>query len=232
MAVPIRIPDHVVQALGHLTETYAAGPITTGLLAALVGPMQAIEDALNGVMYSGLLGSSQVLIPLTPPNPETGAVDLTNATLATVILDGNGKALDQVGSLLAQPRGGLSDADYLTVLKATILVLRSRGKTKDITNILVACTPVGSTWDYSPSYPCGFIASVYGNQGPAPLAAFLRKAAPSGVKVLFQSNVTSLATTEFWGSTYGTVTTLGLTKWGSTYGTATGAGTWANVVAL
>lgn len=234
MAAPIYIPDHAAQSVGHLTESFQDAQVTTALLSAFTNQIQALEKAMFQVLYEGLLGSATVLFPVLPPDPATGAVDLTGAVQGTVNLDGSGVGLDQLGSILRQPRAGLSDADYRVLLKAAILVYRSRGKTKDIEAILAACTPVGSVWDYQPAYPCGFVARVYGPSGPAPLGAFLRKAAGSGVKVWFESNASLLATTLFGDSVSGGVAgnVPGVLLGDSSHGGVSGAGTGSNSTTL
>jgi hypothetical protein len=60
------------------------------------------------------------------------------------LLSGEGAQLDQLGRILAEPRSGFGDPDYLERLKAKILVLRSSGGPLDLIRIYKTLLPNNS----------------------------------------------------------------------------------------
>lgn len=94
-----------------------------------------------------------------------------------------GVNLDRIGKLIGQPRGGLSDDDYLLWLKARILVNRSSGSIDDILTIFMLINPAAVPL-FVEQYPAAFALKVNGISVLAPSiqAAILKVARKAGVR--------------------------------------------------
>lgn len=97
--------DHVALAIKRLPEQFKSKTKIVQFLTALVSSCQALEDALWQL--------------------------IDERTVETAI----GTQLDQLGSIVGQPRGGLSDTDYRPYIRARIMTNRSRGAVEDLIRI-------------------------------------------------------------------------------------------------
>lgn len=91
------IPDHVARAEANLESQFQQSPNLRAVLRAIVGEVQALEDAV----YS--------------------------TTVDRFLENARGVQLDQYGRVLGANRGGLSDTAYRQILSASILGNRSSG---------------------------------------------------------------------------------------------------------
>jgi hypothetical protein len=103
--VPLGSIDHVAGALSRLLEQFKNKPNVVALVSALVGVMQPLEAAL-WALY-------------------------TQRQLATAF----GAQLDVLGSIVGQPRNGLSDSDYARYLNARIATNVSDGRVEDLITV-------------------------------------------------------------------------------------------------
>lgn len=89
--------DHEGEGLGELLSQLQAKPKITALVAALLGPVQALEDNLSLLRLERLLSTAL------------------------------GAQLDQYGLLVGEARGSLLDATYRLFIQARILANLSEG---------------------------------------------------------------------------------------------------------
>lgn len=97
--------NHLAAALARLPQQFRGKTKIEALLTALVTPCSAIEDALW-----------QLLV-------ERGVESAI------------GVQLDQLGVVVGQERGGLSDADYRRYIRARVAANRSRGNFEDLIRV-------------------------------------------------------------------------------------------------
>lgn len=99
------VVDHINEAKGKLREMYKKKPNIEGLIDAIMGQLQPIEEALNGIATK------------------------------TSIYDAEGVQLDLLGLLLDLERQGFTDELYRIRLLARIAQNVSKGTGEDIINV-------------------------------------------------------------------------------------------------
>jgi len=97
--------DHVAAAIARLPEQFKNKTKIVNLVKALCAPATSLEDALWQL--------------------------LTERAVDTAI----GTQLDQLGFIVGQERGGLSDVDYRRFIRARIAANRSQGVTEDLIRV-------------------------------------------------------------------------------------------------
>ncbi len=127
------------------------------LLGAIAAEVQEVED-----MWLAMLSSN--------------AID-----------DATGAQLDQIGGLVAQPRGGASDADYRRRIRAKVATNRSMGLVGDIlrlARLVVNDSTASVTLENEgiASYVLRLHAAAVPDATATDLAAFVRKATSAGVR--------------------------------------------------
>lgn len=114
--------------------------------------------------------------------------DMWLAMLASnAIDDATGAQLDQIGGLVAQPRGGASDADYRRRIRAKVATNRSMGLVGDIlrlARLVVNDSTASITLENEgiASYVLRLHAAAVPDATATDLAAFVRKATSAGVR--------------------------------------------------
>jgi hypothetical protein len=107
------IPNHVQQALARLIYEYQDSPLFQGLLTAMLGPIQDIENALTSM-------NTERYLP--------------NAV---------GVQLDNIGEIIGLPRpAGASDAQYIQLIYAQIKENTSDGQAEQIIQVFLLLTGV------------------------------------------------------------------------------------------
>lgn len=117
MSAPLYNPNIVGQGLAWLTGAFQQQPNIRAWLAALLSEVQHLEDAFWG----------------TDPN-HYGLGILTARFLATApqyALPQTNIAFDVIGELVGQPRGGMSDSQYVTAIYLRIATNASEGRAID-----------------------------------------------------------------------------------------------------
>lgn len=128
MAYPGYIPDHVVVALDRLLEQYRDQPRIASIITAFAEQSQGEEDAFSD-LYDGRW--------------------IDNA---------EGKVLDDVGTIVNQPRLGLNDVRYRALIRAKIGQNVSQGDPERV--IQVALLLFGATLVFlQENYPAGYNVS-------------------------------------------------------------------------
>jgi len=107
---PVHIHDHVEQALALLLEQFKDKPNLEALVDALVTQVQDLEDVFHALIYERL--------------PDTAI----------------GAQLEQIGELVGELRGGLSDEDFRRFIRARIQVNLSCGEPERLIGVLKTLT--------------------------------------------------------------------------------------------
>jgi hypothetical protein len=99
-----------------------------------------------------------------------------------------GEQLDGIGEILKLERGGLSDDDYRTRLKAQIKILKATGTPDEINDVLFAILPTANTFYIQEFPPASFnvIASDEFTLDPVTVAGIIRDMKPAGVKAFLE----------------------------------------------
>jgi len=108
MPLPRYNSQVVAQGLARLTSAYVTQPNVRAWLAVLLQPWQDLEDATWQVLTMRYLGTATVYAL-----PQTNVV------------------FDSIGALVGQPRQGLSDSDYKSLIYLRVAVNRATGRTTD-----------------------------------------------------------------------------------------------------
>jgi hypothetical protein len=175
-AAPTGPLDHVAGALSRLLEQWKGKPNIAALLSSLAGASQPIESALQQL--------------------------LTQRFVTTAI----GAQLDVLGSLVGQPRNGLSDADYARYIQARISTNRSSGTIEDLITV-ARLVLVGTTGliTITPRTVASVEALITGTAVSDALAAiliaFLEDAHAGGVHLVLLTQPALDAATFFTGTT-------------------------------
>jgi hypothetical protein len=171
MAIPAWNQMIVAQGLAWLTGQFQQ-PNIRAWLAACLQPLQTLEDAAQQVLTVRFLATAQLF-----ELPETNSV------------------LDVIGALVGQPRDGLDDADYQTLIYLRIAVNRATGVVADwagFAKILLRAGAGGPVSYYEAL--AGLFFGVWDlPQGPWPtqdinpnlVGQLLAKAVPNGVNGIF-----------------------------------------------
>lgn len=153
---PTYSADHTARALTYLTTMFRGRPVITGLLSALVGRIQAVEDAAKTVIDGRQLG-----------NP--GAV---------------GAPLDTLGAVVGEGRKGRSDSDLTEAIRLRVLINRCVSVMPQVLQI-VAVAARGNPWEYAEQWPAGY-SVLFGGDASAfrALATATGLVRPNGVDAL------------------------------------------------
>lgn len=148
--------NHVSEALALLTGQWSSDLTASGtrnLVRAMTQPVQDVENALWDTINSQLIAK-------TP----------------------TGQALNQLGDLIGEPRGGLNDTQYLLWIQVAIRARKSGGRTEDL--LAVTALAVGvNQFTYTDWYPGKFdiyVPALATDQFAGPLDQALRIARPPG----------------------------------------------------
>lgn len=120
--------------------------------------------------------------------------DMWLAMLASNAIDAAvGDQLDQIGALVAQPRGGALDVDYRRRIRAKVAVNRSLGLVEDIVRLArLVVNDAGVAVSLQNEGVASYILALSGNavtdDTAADLAAFMRKATSAGVRGVLESS--------------------------------------------
>lgn len=112
MSVPTQNTTVVTDGIGRLTGPYPGLPNIVGFLKSFLQQKQTIENALYPALLARTLANATLYAP-----PQTNFI------------------LDVIGRIVGQPRQGLSDADYRSILYLRIAVNRSGARIIDWSNI-------------------------------------------------------------------------------------------------
>ncbi len=149
--------DHVAEALALLTGQFASDqrtPNVRNLVRVIAARTQDAENVLWAVIESQLLAM----------NP-------------------TGKALDQIGDLIGEPRGLFNDVQYLLWIRIAIRARRSAGRLEDLLAICQLALGLNA-FKYTDYYPGKFeiyAPAMATASFAAPLAQALRIARPPAV---------------------------------------------------
>jgi len=143
---------HIEGARSNFIDAFKGKPNIQALLDAYIQQVQEIENALFQL--------------------------LENRTLETAV----GVQLDNLGRLIGQARGELSDADYRILLRARILANKSNGTIDDIVEMLQIATS-GSSVGLQEFEPAAMIITLtsFGSSNAVLLANLIADARPAGV---------------------------------------------------
>lgn len=182
-------PNHVQEAKAIMAQQYRERTTPPQVISALLGEVQALEDAIWGV-YIG-----------------------------RNILSAVGAQLDVFGKIVGQPRNGFSDADYLPQLLARVAVNRSSGTPEELYAIFKLVMFAGGTMRIQNFYPAAFEFFIGAAPMPVNWASiflgFLQSARAAGVGgVLRYSLLTPAATLSFAASGGGAGPGLGFNQGG------------------
>lgn len=204
--VPRRNPQVVAQGLAWLTWQFQQ-PNIRAWLAVLLQPFQDLEDATWDVLTQRFLASAPM-----QSLPETNVV------------------FDAVGELVGEPRNGMSDYDYKSLIYLKIAVNRSTGAAPNWSRfgqilLQTAGGPVGYWGDQS-----GILFTVSDMAlNPYVVGAALSDAVPNGQHGVFSYTTWADGADQAFGSVYDA--TAGQQGYSSVYDTSAGGGV-ASGVAL
>ncbi len=154
-----QITDHVAEAIARQTEQFKGKVRVEQLITILVEPIQRFEDVAWRV--------------------------LTERSVSAAV----GSQLDQIGFILAEPRGDKEDEEYRRHLRAAIRTYNSSGTVEDLITItkLVLDMDDAIVW-ITPGYPAGLTIEirevVVTTELATALMAFLRRAVAATVKLV------------------------------------------------
>ena len=193
MAEPIPNANIVGQGLGWLTSAYASQPNIRALLAVYLQPFQDVQNALYEV-YVGRQLANATIYQL----PETNAV------------------LDVLGGIVGVKRQGLSDFQYLILIRVCALCNRSNGTMLNWSNIVGILQNSGAssgalTWEQGSR---AFQLGLWDIQIPTQiLAGMLSRARPTGIMGFLAYSTWSDGNDIGWSSVRDS--TAGEAGWGS-----------------
>jgi hypothetical protein len=148
--------NHVSEALALLTGQFSsdlATPDVRNLVRAMTQPVQDVENSLWDAINSQLIAN-------TP----------------------TGQALNQLGDLIGEPRGGLNETQYLLWIQIAIRARKSGGRTEDL--LAITALAVGTNqFTYTDWYPGDFdiyVPAMTTDAFAGPLDQALRIARPPG----------------------------------------------------
>lgn len=219
--IPTPDTNIVAEGQGLTTSHYATAPVVQGIIQSLMQRLQEIENSFWAFIND---------------------IQLANHPLP----GGPWSVLDQIGAIvggLAANRNGLSDADYLALIKLQARVNRSRGLAEDVIQLAMTMNggvaPVyveGSSFWTAQGLPIsGWQATFYLGcwdlaLNYAQFVACLKQIRPAGVYGHFHYTTWPTGSDLVLGSRYGGATTQGVV--GSRYGGVANGGKLAAGVAL
>jgi len=119
----VYIPDQGAVAVSQTQFQFRDKTNYIAVIQALCSGVQTVEDNLFALLVDGTIDNAA------------------------------GDALDQWGTLVGQPRGGLVDYDYRNFIKAKLLVNRCNGTTDALITIWATITPPSRYIVVTPFYP-------------------------------------------------------------------------------
>lgn len=155
-------PNHEQDALDEgISALWRRGPLRA-LLAAVSGPVQALESLMYGVALAGSLGSA------------------------------TGRSLDLIGVVIGEYRRGLTDAEYRRVIQAAVWAARSEATREELLRIFRLLVGEEGNVEYYDRYPAGvelvyLRADELTDAYKARISRLIRAALPLGVGVEFAS---------------------------------------------
>ncbi|KKL98555.1 hypothetical protein LCGC14_1823240, partial [marine sediment metagenome] len=120
-----KITDHLERSLKRLISQYKDSPNIESILRVYGPEIQQLENMFSDIFTK------------------------------TIFLQSEGEQLDRIGLILNQPRQGLSDLDYKTVLIGKIAEYNSEGTPEDLINIYSILTDAQQI-QYEEIYPANF----------------------------------------------------------------------------
>lgn len=144
------ITDHAQQALARLTSAFSQAPNARGIIEVFAQMVQAIEDATLSVAQGQLAKSGPM----------------------------QGAALDVLGRIVGQTRGGLNDATYMPVLLGTIGRNNSDATLAAVTHVAAQIFQTQAVFAATPNAPVS-------NPIAAPAAVQLGLGTPAVARALY-----------------------------------------------
>jgi len=151
--------SHEEEALANLIEQFKDKPKIAGILKSYLRQIQGLENVLSDM--------------------------LTKTTLD----DAEGVHLDNIGSIVGEPRSGRNDLQYRTAIRARIGLNVSEGTMEDV--IAIALSVAGETVTITTTelFPAGFLMVINEPIDPAltdvnRIASFIASGRPAGVRGL------------------------------------------------
>lgn len=170
--------QHLQEALALLGEAFKNKTNVTGLLTAYINQVQDIEDMLWAVI---------------------AAYVLDNAV---------GQQLDDLGSMVDEPRLSRADDAYRLAIRVQVRVLRSHGRDLDIIDV---ATLMGYVFTYQEQWPAAFEIDQYGVLADFILWAAdkFRQTKLAGTGMAYVYSVDSESDTFIWADAGGSSTGKG-----------------------
>lgn len=155
---------HVEEGLDNLIEQFKDKPKIRALATAYLDQIQDLENAFSDLLTE------------------------------TTIDDSVGIHLDNIGSIVGEPRAGRDDVQYRTAIKARIQLNTSGGTLEDVVALAIAVANAPVTIGIIELFPAGFLASIKEPLDPAVtdvdrVASFIAAGRPAGVRGLLTSGV-------------------------------------------
>jgi hypothetical protein len=123
MPIPTQNSNVVGEAVGYLTDNFRLQQAIPAFTSAFAAEIQELENAIWTMM------AGRSLVDLTTTNSQGQTVNFGSVQILTA--PAMNPVLDTIGSIVGQPRQGLDDSDYLSVIYLKITVNRSSGRTTD-----------------------------------------------------------------------------------------------------
>lgn len=133
VADTVQLSATVARLAQFLRGTFDAKPNVKGILGAFVQESTAVQIGLESIA--------------------NGRQDPLSV---------GGEVLDALGSIVGQPRQGLSDAVYWTFIQARIKANNSSGRTEDLYGIFALVIPMGVTMSITTRPPANFLLYLTG----------------------------------------------------------------------
>lgn len=165
--VPIVVPQlasyHQDRAAERLTQQFREGASMPGVVRALAGGHQALEDAAQAVRASR---------------------DIASAT---------GAQLDLIGAIVGQARQGRADEAYRTWIRARMRLNRGSGTAEDVIAVFRSITQAANAIVVEELFPAGFVLKIGGTTvvDPAALGAVLQAVRAAGVSATLEASTTA-----------------------------------------
>lgn len=153
--------DHETEALSRLKYQFRDKINIRAALAAIVGPTQGIEDAMQDL--------------------------LTERNIDTAV----GVQLNALGLIVGQPRGGLDDDTYRRYIRARIARNRSNGTVEDLIRVAVLILGSETAYvQVDQQHPASVVVRIYNIDVPDDIAQvviqFLRGTVSGGVRIILE----------------------------------------------
>ena len=157
-----KITTHILDAVNRLALQFSDKQTIIDILTGAVTPVQTLEDALWQLF--------------------------TERTIDTAI----GQQLDDIGSIVTQPRNGLADAVYRGRIRAKISVLRSDGVVENLIQVAtLMLDDSAATYEIEFQPPAGLAFRVLGNvptdETADALMEFLKDSVAAGVRLILET---------------------------------------------